>query len=164
MKNQTFLFISIILLCNAVSAQNTDKTDGAYIGGLKVGDKYAKSKLIEVFGTPQKIEQDTEYPTFYTLYYGKDSFFWMDGEFYGCELETDKYSFCGKVRVGDSISAIDELHGKSDKRILNSGVYAGSIHWLPTNADPAEWEWLKVVFYYDRNERIALISATVWFI
>ena len=166
-KSLVVLSIAVITFCNAASAQNAPKTNGAYINGLKVGDKCTMAQLINVFGKPDKIEHDIEYPDLNILYYGKDVLYWMndeDSQFYGGELKTDKYSFCGVVKVGDSISVINKLHGITSREISDcepKELYAGVIYWKPNYPDSGKWEWLRVMLYYDHKGKIVHISAVV---
>lgn len=160
-KSLIVLSIAVITLCNAASAQHAPKTDGAYINGLKVGDKCTMAQLINVLGEPQKIEKGTILNDFYILHYGTDSFFWANGEFYGGELKTNKYSFCGTVKVGDSIAIIDKLHGISAQYTDNDKPSDGYILWQPNYPDKYEWGWLQVQFDYDKNGKIVRISAII---
>lgn len=168
-KSLIVLSIAVIALYNAATAQHATKTDGAYINGLKVGDKYTKTQLINVFGKPKEMKTSIEDPNFYILDYGaNDIIYWMNnndgGEFYGCDLETDKYSFCGVVKVGDSISAIDKLHGITTGRSSKSELYEGVICWKPNYPDEYKWEWLLVEFFYDNKGKIVRISVEIPFV
>lgn len=166
-KSLIVLSIAVITLCNAASAQHAPKTDGAYINGLKVGDKCTMAQLINVFGKPKEIRTSIEDPNFYILDYGTDFIYWMNnarGQFYGCDLETDKYSFCGVVKVGDSISAIEKLRGLTTGRSSKSELYEGVICWKPNYPDEYKWEWLLVEFFYDNKGKIVRISVEIPFI
>lgn len=170
-KSLVVLSIAVITLCNATSAQYAPKTDGAYINGLKVGDKCTMAQLINVFGKPDKIEHDIEYPDLNILYYGKDVLYWYcidnkGGKFHGGEWTTNKYNFCGTVKVGDSISNIEKLRGIANKYVGGSEFYAGVIYWKPNYPDPykGKWEWLRVRFFYNNNGKIVRISVEIPFI
>lgn len=100
----------------------------------------------------------------YIYYYGDDLFYRMGDVFFGCELQSDRFSFADTVKIGNDISVIDSLHGISTDKKINSQYYEGVIYWQPAAPDSYGWEWLSVAFYYDKNNKIVSITAVVEFI
>lgn len=170
MKSKIFLqfiiyLISTSTLTTSALAQQTIKTDGAYVNELKVGSKYTEKQIFDALGgNPTKIEVDTEYPDLYIYYYDGDTFYRKGDVFFGCELQSNRFSFANMVKTGNDISVIDNLHGVSTDKKIDSQYYEGAVYWKPATSDIYGWEWLNVIFYYDKNNKIVSITAVVEFI
>lgn len=158
-----FYLTLIILLSGftAISAQDQPLIrDAITVNGLEVGKPYTRARLEEALGSPTRIVPPNEsdaYPNSYTIYYGKDRFYWIDGVLYGFDLETSAFPVNGAIRVGDDVARTLALGGirKQVKTDLNT-LY----EWQPS--DRGIYEWLYASFYYDAQHRITSINAFIY--
>ena len=134
--------------------------DAITVNDLHVGTKYKQSEFVERLGSkPTRVKQpsaEDEYQNAYTLYYGDDRFYYIDGEFYGFDLFTSAYSVNNLIRVGDFVRKIDALGGvvkyeeDEDVRV---------VYWRPST-EPS-YEWAVVWFYYDEEGVITGIMCFI---
>ena len=75
----------------------------------------------------------------YIFYFGKDQITWAEKCVSDVLLETDRFAFNGKIRVGDSVGKLSELGGTISRK-------DDVISWKSSD-DPKATEGIEVTFY-----------------
>lgn len=151
-----FLAMAFASIPGAGLSQSVVK-NAIVVNGLQVGEKYTREQFVQALGTPTKIEppQETDaYENAYTFYYGKDRFYWIDGQFHGFDLRTPAFFVNGLLRVGESTRKIDSLGG-----VKEYGKTPGVLYWRPTKN--GLYQWLSLDCYYNADNVMTSILCFI---